>query len=97
MKSRVARFVLVHYTKTIKNCTKRQQNGHKIFQMPVKNSQWPQNISTFSNLRSSKIYPNWYFGFENKPSGNPDEEPGRRAPKNKNEENTNDLFTATKI
>jgi hypothetical protein len=28
-------------------------------------------MSTFSNLRPSKIYPNWYFWFENKPSGNP--------------------------
>jgi hypothetical protein len=28
-------------------------------------------IPTFSILRPSKIYPNWDFGFENKPSGNP--------------------------
>jgi hypothetical protein len=28
-------------------------------------------MQTFSNLRPSKIYPNWYFWFENKPSGNP--------------------------
>jgi hypothetical protein len=25
----------------------------------------------FSIARPSKIYPNWDFGFENKPSGNP--------------------------
>jgi hypothetical protein len=29
-------------------------------------------ITTFSIPRPSKIYPNWDFGFENKPSGNPD-------------------------
>jgi hypothetical protein len=28
------------------------------------------SISTFSNLRPYKIYPKWYFRFENKPSGN---------------------------
>jgi hypothetical protein len=39
--------------------------------MVVKYFKWPQNISTFSNPRPSKIYPNWDFGFENKPSGNP--------------------------
>jgi hypothetical protein len=55
-------------------CTKGTQivpNGHKISQMAVKYSKWPQNISTFSNLRPSKRYPNWDFWFENKPSGNP--------------------------
>jgi hypothetical protein len=36
-------------------------NGHKIC------------ISTFSNLRPSKIYPNWDFWLENKPSGNPEQ------------------------
>jgi hypothetical protein len=34
-------------------------------------SKWPWNISTFSNLRPSNIYPFWDFCFENKPSGNP--------------------------
>jgi hypothetical protein len=29
-------------------------------------------VLTFSHLRPSKIYPNWDFWFENKPSGNPD-------------------------
>jgi hypothetical protein len=29
------------------------------------------NITTFSNLRPTKIYPNWDFWFEKKPSGNP--------------------------
>jgi hypothetical protein len=46
-------------------------SGHKIFQMPVKYSKWPKYIPSFSILRPQKIYPNWDFGFENKPSGNP--------------------------
>jgi hypothetical protein len=29
-------------------------------------------MPTYSIARSSKIYPNWDFGFENQPSGNPD-------------------------
>jgi hypothetical protein len=29
----------------------------------------------FLNGRPSKIYPNWDFGFENKPSGNPGAKP----------------------
>jgi hypothetical protein len=29
------------------------------------------NILFFSLPRATKIYPNWDFGFENKPSGNP--------------------------
>jgi hypothetical protein len=39
--------------------------------MAVKYTKWPQNIPTSSIARSSEIYPNWYFWFENKPSGNP--------------------------
>jgi hypothetical protein len=34
-------------------------------------SKFPWNIPTFSIPRSSKIYPNWDFWFENMPSGNP--------------------------
>jgi hypothetical protein len=34
-------------------------NGHKIY----------QHFSIY--VRPSKIYPNWNFWFENKPSGNP--------------------------
>jgi hypothetical protein len=45
--------------------------GHKIYQMAVKCSKWPNNIPTFSIPKPFKIYPNWYFWFENKPSGNP--------------------------
>jgi hypothetical protein len=39
-------------------------NGRKIFQMV-------KNIPTFSIPRPSQIYLNCYFGFENKPPGNP--------------------------
>jgi hypothetical protein len=42
-------------------------NGHKIDQMAI-------NIPTSSIARPSKIYPEWYFGFEKKPSGNPDDD-----------------------
>jgi hypothetical protein len=55
-------------------CTKWAKNvpnGHIKSQMPIKYHRWPLNISTFSNLSHSKIYPNWNFWFENKPSGNP--------------------------
>jgi hypothetical protein len=49
-------------------------NGHRIYQRNVKYSKWPWNIPAFSMLRPSKIYPSWYFWFENKPSGNPGRE-----------------------
>jgi hypothetical protein len=39
--------------------------------MAVKYSKWSQNIPTFTIQMPSKIYPNWDFCFENKPSGNP--------------------------
>jgi hypothetical protein len=39
--------------------------------MSVKYSKRSLNLSRFSKLRPSKIYPNWDFLFENKPSGNP--------------------------
>jgi hypothetical protein len=45
--------------------------GHKIYQMAVKCSKWPKNIPTSSFTKPFKIYPNWDFWFENKPSGNP--------------------------
>jgi hypothetical protein len=67
--ARVARFFLVHNTKTGRN-VQNEPNGHKISQTSLKYSKWQKNISTFSNLRPSEIYPN--FWFENKPSGNPD-------------------------
>jgi hypothetical protein len=66
VRNRVARFFLVHDTKT-----------GKMYQMNTKCTKWskkfpsPQNISAFFNLRPSKIYPNWGFWFEKKPSGNP--------------------------
>jgi hypothetical protein len=46
-------------------------NGHKIYQMTVKYFKWLLNIPALSILRPSEIYPNWYFWFENVPSGNP--------------------------
>jgi hypothetical protein len=45
-------------------CTKSTQNvpnGYKITQISLKYSKWPQNISTFSNLRLSEI---GIFGLE---------------------------------
>jgi hypothetical protein len=49
---------------TIPNC-------HTLCQIAIKYSKWSQNITTFSIPRHFKIYPNWYFWFENKPSSNP--------------------------
>jgi hypothetical protein len=46
-------------------------DGHKKSQISTKYSKLPNNIKRFSNIRPSKIYPNWDFWFENKPSGNP--------------------------
>jgi hypothetical protein len=43
-----------------------------MYQMAVVHSKSPKNITTFSIPRPSKIYPNWYFWFENIPSGNPE-------------------------
>jgi hypothetical protein len=65
---RVARFFFTQYTYQNR---KNVPNEHKMYQMVIKYPKWPWNISTFSNLWPSKIYPNWDFGFENKPSGNP--------------------------
>jgi hypothetical protein len=52
-------------------------NEHKMYQMVIKYPKCPYNIPNgrkiypFFNLMPSKIYPNWEFWFENKPSGNP--------------------------
>jgi hypothetical protein len=46
-------------------------NGYKMYQMAVSYSEWPKNIPTFFIIRPWKIYPNLYFWFEKKPSGNP--------------------------
>jgi hypothetical protein len=46
-------------------------NAHKIYPMVVKYSKWPEFKKIFSIPRSSKIYPNWDFWSEIKPSGNP--------------------------
>jgi hypothetical protein len=42
-----------------------------MYQTVRKFTKWLQNIPTSSVERPSKIYPNWDFGFENIPSGNP--------------------------
>jgi hypothetical protein len=53
------------------------QNGGKYTELPqhykmaMKYTKRPQNIPPFSILRPFKIYPNWSFWFESKPSGNP--------------------------
>jgi hypothetical protein len=53
--------------------------------MAVKYSKRPLNISTFSNLRTSEIYPkNWDFCFENILSGNPENNSFIFAEKQKN-------------
>jgi hypothetical protein len=68
---RVARFVLVQTYQNGKNIT----NDHKLYKDAIyytKYSKWSWNITIFSIPRPSKFYPNWDFGFESKPSGNPD-------------------------
>jgi hypothetical protein len=53
---------------------------HKMHQMVikfpkclyVKYSNGQKVYQNFHNIRASKIYPNWNFWSENKPSGNPD-------------------------
>jgi hypothetical protein len=44
--------------------------------MSVKYSKMAINIPILSNIRASKIYLDWDFLFENKPSGNPVQNPG---------------------
>jgi hypothetical protein len=76
IRNRVARFFLEQDTQTGNYVP----NENKVYQMVIKNSKYSVNIpnghkiyiSTFSNLRPSKIYPNCYFWFETKASGNPD-------------------------
>jgi hypothetical protein len=60
----------------------------EIYQMITKYTNWPLNISNGRKIgnklvikytkifhcKTPKIYPNWGFGFENKPSGNPGRE-----------------------
>jgi hypothetical protein len=62
---RVARFFLLQ---TYQNGEKYIPNYYKLYQMAVK---YLKNIKTFSIPRPSKMYPNWDFWSENKPSGNP--------------------------
>jgi hypothetical protein len=52
----------------LEKCTKSTQNfpnGLKISQISL------LKMFQMANLRPSKLYPNWDFWFENKPSGNP--------------------------
>jgi hypothetical protein len=51
-------------------------NGHKMYQIAVKYSKWSYNIPSFFIPRPSKIYPNWYFWYENLPSGIPERHSG---------------------
>jgi hypothetical protein len=51
--------------------TTKLPNAHKMYPVVVQYSKWSEYITTFSIPRSSKIYPNWDFWFEKKPSGNP--------------------------
>jgi hypothetical protein len=53
-------------------------NDHRLFQPAINETKWPYNITNghkiykhFFFLGPSKIYPNFDFWFENKPSGNP--------------------------
>jgi hypothetical protein len=71
---RVARFFVVQTYqngKDVPNDHTLIPNGHKLYQMAVKYSKWSKNIPRLSIPRPFKIYPNWNFGFENKPSGKP--------------------------
>jgi hypothetical protein len=51
--------------------TTKLPNFLQIAQMSITYSKWSYNIQSFSILRPSKIYPNWYFWFENLSSGKP--------------------------
>jgi hypothetical protein len=71
---RATRFFLIEYTKKwdkIYQITTKLPNDHKIYQMAIIYSKGALNVPTFSFPRSSKIFQNWHFRFENKPSGNP--------------------------
>jgi hypothetical protein len=64
MSARVARFLLIQYTKTGENLQNQQiainytPNGRKIFKTTIK-------------YTPSNIFPIWYFWYENVSSGNP--------------------------
>jgi hypothetical protein len=45
---------------------------HYIYFVAVKYTKWSQTWKIFFITRFSKIYPNWYFGCANMPSGNPE-------------------------
>jgi hypothetical protein len=64
------------YTKLPQNVT----NGHRIFQMTIKQTKRPLHTPTSYIARLSKMYPNSDFWSENKPSGNPGRKPPLSAP-----------------
>jgi hypothetical protein len=70
-KVRAARFFLAQKRAKLYQISVKLPIGHKMHQMAVIYSKWLQNILTFSIPKPSKIYPNWNFWSENKPSGNP--------------------------
>jgi hypothetical protein len=55
----------------IHQITTKLPNAHQIYTTVINYSKYSEYIATFSIPRSSKIYPNWYFWSEKKPSGNP--------------------------
>jgi hypothetical protein len=68
-----ARFFVIQYTKAgkIYKLITKLQNAHKIYPMVAEYYKWQEYITAFSIPRSCKIYPNWDFWSEKKPSGNP--------------------------
>jgi hypothetical protein len=71
---RVARFFSEQHTKT----GKYKPNDHKMQQMAMRYTKWLSNITNGHKInqhcpfQGSNINPNWYFWFENIPSGNPE-------------------------
>jgi hypothetical protein len=65
-KTRVARFFSTQYTKIGENIA----NYHNIAKWPYNQPNDRKIFRYFSFQRPFKIYPNWDFWFENKPSGN---------------------------
>jgi hypothetical protein len=64
------------FSNVLEKFSKRLKQGCQIFlgtkyQNGEIYTEGPQNIPRFSIARPPKIYPNWDFWFENKPSGNP--------------------------
>jgi hypothetical protein len=56
--------------KNMPKCLQNIPDGHKIYQMAVKETKCSKNLPTSLIARPSKIYPIWHFWFENIPSVN---------------------------